>query len=254
MIRHIVFRRTLIYLYFVVGITVSASLSSSTVSIASDMYANLLCERVKNGMVDYEAFKKNEALLDKYLKILEETDIDKLSWNDQFAFYINAYNAWTIKLILSAYPGIQSIKELGSLFRTPWKRKIARIGGEIMTLDTIEHEILRPRFKDPRVHFAVNCASRSCPPLRWEPYRGDILDRQLTEMTEAFINDPHHNRLQNSTLYVSSIFKWYSEDFNEDVIGFFMKYARGDLEVRLKKQAAEIKIRYLDYDWSLNGT
>jgi len=205
-------------------------------------------------MVDYEALKKDEVLLDQYLKILEETDIDKLSWNDQFAFYINAYNAWTIKLILSAYPGIQSIKELGSLFRTPWKRKIARIGGGIMSLDTIEHEILRPRFKDPRVHFAVNCASRSCPPLRWEPYRGDILDRQLTEMTEAFINDPRHNRLQNSTLYVSSIFKWYSEDFDEDIVGFFRKYARGDLEVRLKKQAGEIQIRYLDYDWSLNGT
>lgn len=217
------------------------------------LYAELLEKYVKNGVVDYQGFKKEEAELDRYLKILERTDTKALSRNEQFAFYINAYNAWTIKLILSAYPGIQSIKDLGGLFKSPWKMKIARIDGDVITLDNIEHDILRPRFKDPRIHFAVNCASKSCPPLRSEPYRGDVLDHQLTEMTEAFINDPSYNRLQGGVLYVSSIFKWYSEDFNDDIVGFFMKYAEGELKKELRNHAGGVEVEYLDYDWSLNG-
>ena len=202
---------------------------------------------------DYQGFKREEPQLDQYLAILEKTDTKTLSRNEQFAFYINAYNAWTIKLILSAYPGIKSIKDLGSLFKSPWKKKIARIDGDVITLDTIEHGILRPRFKDPRIHFAVNCASKSCPPLRSEPYRGDVLDQQLREMTEAFINDPARNRLEGNTLYVSRIFKWYSGDFNGDIVGFFIKYAREELKESLKKHSKEISVEYLDYDWSLNG-
>jgi hypothetical protein len=217
------------------------------------LYGELLQKYVSKGVVDYQGFKKEEAKLDQYLSVLEKTDTKALARSGQFAFYINAYNAWTIKLILSAYPGIKSIKVLGSLLKSPWKKKIARIDGEVLTLDNIEHDILRPRFKDPRIHFAVNCASKSCPPLRSEPYRGDVLDRQLTEMTESFINDPARNHLEGNTLYVSSIFKWYSEDFNDDIVGFFMKYARGDLKERLQKQAKEIRVEYLDYDWSLNG-
>jgi hypothetical protein len=217
------------------------------------LYGDLLGKYVKNGVVDYRGFKNEEAHLDQYLRILEKADTKTLPRNGQFAFYINAYNAWTIKLILGGYPGIESIKDLGSLFKSPWKKKIARIDGDILTLDNIEHDILRPRFNDPRIHFAVNCASKSCPPLMSEPYLGDVLDRQLTEMTRAFINDRAYNRIEGSTLYVSSIFKWYSEDFNNDTVGFFMKYAEGELEEKLQKQAKEIKVEYLDYDWSLNG-
>jgi len=221
--------------------------------VGHGLYGELLQKYVKNGVVDYQGFKKEEAKLDQDLIILEKTDTKALSRNEQFAFYINAYNAWTIKLILGTYPGIKSIKDLGSLFKSPWKTKIARIDGEVLTLDNIEHDILRPRFKDPRIHFAVNCAAKSCPPLRSEAYRGDVLDQQLTEMTEAFVNDPTRNRLEGNTLYVSSIFKWYSEDFNNDIVEFFMKYTRGELRERLKKNPKEIKVEYLDYDWSLNG-
>jgi len=225
----------------------------SDVTVDNALYAELLDTYVRNGVVDYQRFKNEEAKLDRYLKILEETDPKKLSRNEQFAFYINAYNAWTIKLILSAYPDIKSIKDLGSLFKSPWKKKIARIGGDVMTLDNIEHDILRPRFKDPRIHFAVNCASKGCPPLRSEPYRGDRLDRQLTQMTEAFVNNPKYNRLQENTLYVSSIFKWYSEDFNDDIVGFFKQYAKGGLKERLGQHKGDMEVEYLDYDWSLNG-
>ena len=217
------------------------------------LYAELLKKYVKNGEVNYQGFQNDEGKLDRYLEILEKTDTKALSRNEQLAFYINAYNAWTIKLILSAYPDIESIKDLGSLFKSPWKKKIARIHGEVLTLDNIEHDILRPRFQDPRIHFAVNCASKGCPPLRSEPYQGHVLDQQLTEMTVAFINDPDHNRLQGNSLYVSSIFKWYSEDFNDDIVGFFMKYAKGELREELKRKAGGIEIEYLDYDWSLNG-
>jgi len=235
------------------GLLLCESPALSTGEVDHGLYGTLLLKYVKNGVVDYEGFKNEEDKLDQYLSILEKTDTQALSPNEQFAFYVNAYNAWTVKLILGAYPGIKSIKELGSLFKSPWKKKIARIDGEVLTLDNIEHDILRPRFEDARIHFAVNCASKGCPPLRSEPYRGDVLDHQLTEMTEAFINAPAYNRLEGNTLYVSSIFKWYSEDFNDDVVGFFLKYATGELKERLQKQAKEIRVEYLDYDWSLNG-
>lgn len=216
-------------------------------------YGELLDKYVKNGVVDYRGFKKEEGTLDRYLLILEKTDPKTLSRNEQFAFYINAYNAWTIKLILSHYPGVKSIKDLGSLFKSPWKKKIVRLDGDIISLDNIEHDILRPRFKDPRIHFAVNCASKSCPPLRSEPYEGDVLDNQLTEMTKRFINDPERNHLQGNTLYASRIFKWYSGDFNDDIVGFFTTYAQKELRDGLTKHGSEIEVEYLDYDWTLNG-
>lgn len=240
-------------LLFLLGLLCWRSPAISAERVDHGVYGELLQKYVKNGVVDYQGFKREEAKLDQYLGILEKTDTKALPRNEQFAFFINAYNAWTIKLILSAYPGLKSIKDLGSLFKSPWKKNIARIDGDVITLNNIEHDILRPRFKDARIHFTVNCASKSCPPLRPEPYQGDVLDQQLTEMTETFINDPEHNRLEGNTLYASSIFKWYSEDFNDDIVGFFIKYARGDLKGKLEKHQKEIKVKYLDYDWFFNG-
>ena len=220
------------------------------------VYAALLEEYVKEGVVDYQGFKNEESKLDRYLKILEDTETKELSRNEQMAFYINAYNAWAIKLILSRYPDVKSIWDLGSrIFRwnSPFKKKMARIDGKEMSLDDIEHGILRPRFKDPRVHFAVNCASKSCPPLRSEPYRGGGLDQQLDEAARAFINDTRNNRLEGKKLYISSIFKWFEEDFGEDIVGFFLKFAHGDLKKGLESERGQIQVEYLDYDWSLNG-
>ena len=236
--------------FLIVGLTTTAI---AVQEIDHSLYAGLLKKYVKDGVVNYQGFKNEESVLDKYLKVLEAVDSKILSRNEQFAFYINAYNAWTIKLILSGYPGIRSIKDMGSLFKSPWKKKISRIDGKIITLDDIEHNILRPRFKDPRVHFAINCAAKSCPPLRSEPYREGELDQQLDEMTRAFINDLENNRLEDHTLYVSSIFKWFKEDFNKDIIDFFLKYAKGDLKEQLEANKEKIKVKYLDYDWSLNG-
>lgn len=218
-----------------------------------DIYAQILSAFVNNGVVDYTGFKKDEKKLDQYLGALEATDVSKLSRKDQMAFYINVYNAWTIKLILTEYPGVKSIKDLGGFFWGPWKKKFVRLNGKVTTLDHIEHDILRPTFKDPRVHFAVNCASKSCPPLISEPYEGSLLDEQLDKSTREFINDRKNNYLAQDKLFVSSIFKWFSKDFNNDVIGFFIKYADDPLKKQLMTRQNKIKVKYLDYDWSLNG-
>jgi hypothetical protein len=106
---------------------------------------------------------------------------------------------------------------------------------------------------DPRVHFAVNCASKSCPRLQDEPFAGDRLDDQLRQAAIGFINNPAFNRLEGDTLWVSKIFDWFSEDFNDDIIGYFVQYAQEPLKAQLAKNKARIRVKYLDYDWSLNG-
>lgn len=222
-------------------------------TVDNSLYAALLSDYVNKGIVDYQGFKKEEKKLDAYLDILAAVDPEKLSRADRFAFYVNAYNAWTIKLILTGYPGLKSIKDLGSFFSSPWKKKICRINGEILTLDEIEHKILRPTFKDNRVHFAINCASKGCPKLISVPYEGPVLETQLNDVTRAFVNNRDKNYISGNTLYVSSIFKWFAEDFNDDVLSFFDQYASGELKKQLSAKRGSITVKYLDYDWSLNG-
>ncbi len=223
-------------------------------TVDHSIFGGLLKSHVKGGQVSYTTFKEDEADLDRYLAHLEKVDPDRLDRAEQMAFYINAYNAWTIKLILDHYPGVKSIKDLGSLFKSPWKKKFVKINAKTIHLDNIEHDILRPVFKDPRIHFAVNCASRSCPPLLAEPFTGSNLERQLEEATISFINDPQSNFVKGGRLYVSRIFKWFGEDFNDDILGYFRSYARGELAKQIANAGKELKIEYLDYDWSLNDT
>jgi hypothetical protein len=243
-------------LIFILALCILSNLTPpvwSKAAVDHSLYGELLSKYVNNGVVDYQGFKNEEAKLDEYLTVLENTNVSELSRDEMFAFYVNAYNAWTIKLILSAYPGIESIKDLGNIFKSPWEKEIVRIEGRVLTLDDIEHEILRAQFKDPRIHFAVNCASKSCPPLISEPYRGSTLNRQLDDAARAFINDPKSNYLKGNKLYVSRIFKWFSEDFNDGVVGFFLKYGEGDFKKELEAQKDKLNIVYLSYDWSLNG-
>lgn len=223
-------------------------------TVDHSLWAELLEAHVKLGVVDYKGFQKDEKKLDQYLEALENVSPDTLDRDAQFAYYINLYNAWTVKLILTEYPDIESIKDIGGFFSSPWKKKIVRVKGGVLTLDNVEHDILRPQFKDPRVHFAVNCASRGCPPLRSEPYRGPDLDRQLDDATAGFINDPQRNYLKGNALYVSRIFKWFKEDFNDDIAGFIIQYADPPLKAALEAGAGRIEIEYLDYDWGLNGS
>lgn len=217
------------------------------------LYGMLLARHVQNGLVDYAGFKREEELLDRYLDLLSRVDPEGLSRAEQFAFYINAYNAWTIKLVLGRWPRVSSIKELGTWFRSPWKIPLARIAGGLLTLDEIEHGILRPRFADPRVHFAVNCASRGCPPLLAEPYLGARLEEQLERATADFLNDPARYRLEEPDFWVSSLFKWFAEDFPQGVPAFYLRFARGELRARLAAAGDRLRVRYLDWDWSLNA-
>ena len=217
-------------------------------------WADLLKKYVSAGVVDYAGFQRDEEKLDQYLEELAGQDPMQMSRNAQYAFYVNVYNAWTIKLILSAYPDIKSIKDLGTLFKTPWEKSIVRLSTGIFTLDDIEHKILRPQFKDPRIHFVVNCASISCPPLRSEPYTAEKLNDQLEDATRLFLNHPDNYRLEGSNFYVTRLFKWYGEDFKNDVIGFYLNYANEDLKARLRAAGKTLTVRYLKYDWGLNGS
>ena len=229
-------------------------LSPSTVvaKVDNSIYTNLLSRYLKKNRVDYDGFKREEALLDRYLSILSATNVDRLSHNERFAFYINAYNAFTIKLILTKYPGINSIKEIGSFFSNPWSIKFISLDRQTVSLDTIEHEFLRPIFKDTRIHFAINCASKGCPPLLNQPYEGETLEAQLNTMTRTFINDPKRTFLKDNTLFVSKIFKWFEEDFNGAPLLFIRQYADDEFKKKLDRIGPKIKLSYLDYDWTLN--
>jgi len=220
-------------------------------AVDNSLYAELLQKYVQDGGVDYKGLKTEEQKLDQYLDILNKTNPENLSRDERLAFYINAYNAYTLKLILEHYP-VESIKDIGGFFSKPWSIEFAKVGGKTLTLDEIEHDIIRPRFQDARVHFAVNCASKSCPPLISEPYSGDKVDQQLEENTRAFLNDPQHTYLEGDTLWVSRIFKWFGGDFNDDPLSFVLKFAEGEFKERLEARKDEIEVEYLDYDWSLN--
>ncbi|GAK61565.1 hypothetical protein U27_01466 [Candidatus Vecturithrix granuli] len=237
---------------FGVFLLVSSSSSQAETIVDNAIYAELLEKYLQDGVVNYEGLKTEETRLDQYLALLDQTDPDALARNEQFAFYMNAYNAYTLKLIVEHYP-VKSIKDIGGLFKSPWKIKFCKVGGETLTLDDIEHNILRPRFQDARVHFAINCAAKDCPPLISVPYQGAMLDQQLDANTRAFLNNPAKTYLDGDTLWVSSIFKWFGEDFNKDPLSFVLTYAEGDFKQRLEDAKDRIKVKYLKYDWSLNG-
>jgi len=216
----------------------------------------LLQRHVNQGEVNYLGFKKDQVLLQNYLDTLNETDPETLSPVEQLAFYINAYNAYTVWLILEHFeegkPPV-SIKKIGGFFTSPWKISFVKIGGQTYSLDDVEHGLIRKQFAEPRIHFAVNCASKSCPPLMANAYLGDQLDSQLERSTQLFLADRKNNYLDGTTLHVSSIFKWYAEDFNNDPVSFFIAHTQGELRVQLIERKSDISVEYLTYDWSLNG-
>lgn len=204
------------------------------------------------GNVDYKGIKAHEADLDAYLTVLSNNH-PTAAWdkNDQLAFWINAYNAFTVKLIVKNYP-VVSIKDLGgSIYKvnTPWDEKFIHIGDEIYDLNNIEHGIIRKDFADPRIHFAVNCASISCPPLRNEAYVGSKLNAQLDDQAGTFINDVTKNKITKNKAQLSKIFTWFKGDFTANglsVIEFINQYSTVKID-------AKTKITYFDYDWNLNG-
>lgn len=217
----------------------------------------ILKKHVKNGRVDYRDLKKNAAPLMGYLNRLAAVrEPEFRTWNKdlQMAFLINLYNAATLKLIIDHYP-VDSIKDIGGWFSGPWDKKVVRLFGDKVTLDHLEHDILRPKYKDPRIHFAVNCASIGCPVLRPEAFQASKLDQQLDEQGRIFLNNDAKNRLDaaDDTLHLSPIFDWFEEDFT-DKAGTVQKYVaryfpEKERDIILKR---DLDIEHTDYDWSLN--
>lgn len=247
--------RLALSVFFVSLVLFSGGVTAAAQSLHSH-WGDLLSKHVEDGIVDYQGFKDDEADLDGYLELLARTDPEGLPDAERLAYYINGYNSYTVKLILNHFKNgrpPQSIRNIGGLFSNPWKISFAVLGGRTYSLDNIEHDIIRVEFNEPRIHFAVNCASRSCPVLSSEAYQGAILDDQLERSTRIFLENPEHNHLDGDTLYVSSIFKWYKEDFNDDPLSFFLAHATGSLQQSLQEKEDAIRIKYLDYDWSLNG-
>ncbi len=235
---------------------------ASSQSFDHSLYNAVLKRHVKGDKVDYKSLKSDKDF-QTYLEMLSKANPDALPTREEkIAFWINAYNAFTLKLIVDNYP-VKSITEISALGKltafignSPWKRAFFTINGKKMTLDEIEHEILRGMFKEYRVHFAVNCASTSCPVLRPEAYTAEKLGEQLNEQAKQFLKDTLRNRidLNTKTIRISKIFDWYKEDFikSAGTIEQYLSQFIDDANIKRMLLNKEFKIEYLDYDWGLN--
>ena len=217
--------------------------TASAQTIDHSKWTDVLQDYVaKNGNVNYKDLQNNRIVLNDYLNELDSNS-PKDNWSnaETKAYWINAYNAYTIQLILDNYP-LKSIKDITD----PWGQTFFKINGETMSLNAIEHEILRP-MGDPRIHFAIVCASESCPKLLNYAYEAKTLNDQLDQAAKEFINDTSKNTITASQITISKIFKWFKSDFPTGTafINYLNNYSA--LKIHL-----DTKINYQNYNWSLN--
>ncbi|MBB1372580.1 DUF547 domain-containing protein [Pseudoalteromonas sp. SR45-4] len=254
-------------------ITSLSSQAQSTTNNLHDSWNALLNKHVvainhnHSTEVDYAAIKREHAQLKTYLDSLSavtQNEFDAWEKAKQLAFLINAYNAWTVELILTKYPNLKSIKDLGSFFSSPWSKEFVPLLGKTRSLDDIEHGLIRGsgKYNDPRIHFAVNCASIGCPALREEAFTATELESQLQQQTVRFLSDTTRNFAQENTLNISSIFKWYGDDFEKGFRGadtlqqFLLQYSDALKLVPAQQKALrnnDMKVKFLDYNWDLNA-
>ena len=212
----------------------------------------VLLDGGKASQMNYSAIAAERAAVREYLQSLSrvgEAEFNGWSSAEQVAFLINAYNAYTVEKILTRYPDIRSIWDFGKVFGNPFRDEFFTLLGARMSLDGIEHGILRKRYREPRIHYAVNCASIGCPMLREEAYVAARLDEQLEQQARRFLSDRTRNRFRDGRLEVSKIFDWYKEDF-EPREEYFARYA-GALGM---PPGASPRLVFLDYDWALNDS
>jgi hypothetical protein len=234
---------------------VQASLAGGRASFDHAEWDRLLAAGTRDGLVDYAHFREHRSRLDAYLARVAEADLGSLEPAHLEALLINAYNAATIRSILD-HPQVSSIREIDGV----WDEATHLVGGFELTLDTIEHGLLRPYFKDPRIHFAVNCASLSCAPLPGWAFDGERLDDQLEERARAFLSDPRNVLLDDGVLRLSRYFDWYGDDFTapgwepreESIAEFVARYAQPPVGEFIELSGGRPKIEFFDYDWSLN--
>ena len=247
--------------------TVAETSTATNNTFSYQDYAEVLKIYVDEaGLVDYSTLQANREQLDRFNQSLGRVDPETYaSWSEerQIAFLTNAYNALTLQSIIDQQPIKDSIRDISGV----WNRRKFALVGEDKTLDNIEHDILRKEFNEPRIHVALVCAAISCPPLRNEPYLATALDTQLSDQTAKFAASPHGLKIdrEDRRVYLSSIFKWYGQDFEETygvrdkfegnskqkaVLNYFNSALDSPSQEFLER--GDYRVKYLDYDWSLN--
>jgi hypothetical protein len=232
--------------------------------LAADLhrpFSLLLQHHVEAGVVDYAALKGETDDLDRYLDTLAAVDLSGADREHKLAFYINAYNACTLRLIVRHFPEVKSIRDL----RRPWKTREWDLAGVTLSLDDIEHKVLRAELAEPRIHFAIVCASISCPKLASRAYAAEDIDAELALATDAFIRSPENVQVEirgglfgdRPVLRLSKIFDWFSEDFvaapGGSVVDFIRAHATPEVEAFIDAHRQRLKVDHLAYDWHLNG-
>jgi hypothetical protein len=252
------------------------SATAALLPLPNEGWRQLLSENVHNGRVDYDRIKKQPKFLVQSLKEFEKVsrqEYGKWTRARKIAFWINAYNLFTIKAIIDHYPPRGwnllypkvSIRQIGGV----WNQTVYRTAGQVVSLNQIEHKILRVTLKEPRIHFALVCASLGCPPLPPEPYDEETLEQRLDLQVYQYLSDPEHGlrwEPEPRVLYISEIFSWFGDDFDyyyrthkmfpdltlekRNAMNFIWNYLPDEVQQQIKEGA--FRIRYLDYDWSLN--
>lgn len=234
---------------------IAASMESGSASFDHAPWDRLLAEGTREGFVDYGTMREHRAELDAYLESVAQADLAGLEGDHLMALLLNAYNALTVRSILDHWP-VESIRDIDGV----WTEIEHTVGGHQVTLDAIEHNLLRPYWKDPRIHFAVNCASYSCAPLPPWAFDGDRLEEQLEERTHAFLSSPENVKVEGDELLVSKYFDWYGDDFTaegwepraETIPAFIARYTVPEVRSFIDEQGGDPSVAFMDYDWSLN--
>jgi hypothetical protein len=223
--------------------------------------ARVLQGVVRDGRVDYARLRGAPGELDAYLDAVAAVPAATFQgWarEDRLALLLNLYNAATLRLIADHHP-LGSIRDIGLLPGAAWRREGVRFGGRRISLDHLEHRMIRPDYGEPRIHFALVCAARGCPPLRTEPYVGDRLEAQLADQARVFLAQTAKNRFDpdSGTLWLSPIFDWYRDDFlaaAPSLEAYVRPLLPADAATALGAATGPVRVRFSDYDWRLNGT
>lgn len=235
---------------------VEASLAGGTERFDHKTWGVLLMRGTKDGLVNYPFMQEHRSELDAYLKTIADAGLNRLAPAHLEALLIDAYNAYTVKSILD-HPEVSSIRDIPGV----WTKVRHRVGGFDLTLDEIEHRILRPFFRDPRIHFALNCASRSCAPFPIWAYDGERIDEQLEDRADSFLSDPNNVQVEGTKLLLSRYFDWYGGDFTasgwkgseKTIVDYVGRYALPQVKVFIERYQGKPQVGFLDYDWSLNA-
>lgn len=231
-------------------------IETANAGVNHQLLDKLLKKHVHSKGVDYAGLRKDADKLEAYLAELAAAQLEDASRDEQLAFYINAYNAFTLKLIADRYPQLDSIRDISN----PWGTKQWTVAGKNLSLDRIEHAILRGKLKAPRSHFAITRASLSAPPLQPFAYVPENIDEQLDSVTRAFINSDNVRFVENDnasnknmhTLRLSRIFKWFDKDFKPSVPEFIAQYSDPQTAETIRRNLKNISLTFQNYDWKLN--